>query len=76
MAFAATAIPIAMSVLGAMSKEEEPQGGQQRAPTPGELMAMGGNESSYMGPSEFAMPNVTPYIQSGPIGGGQRGNNG
>jgi hypothetical protein len=75
MAFAAAAIPIAMSVLGAMSKKDEPQGGEQRPPTPGELMTMN-QQSSYMGPSDFAMPNVSPYMQTGPIGGGQRGNNG
>jgi hypothetical protein len=75
MAFAAAAIPIAVSLLGAMSKkEEQPQ--QQMGPRPpslGELAHM--NSQPYMGQSNFALPDVGTF-QAGPIGGGQRGNNG
>lgn len=74
MAFAAAAIPIAVSLLGAMSKKDEPaQQPGPRPPTLGELAHE--NSQPFMGQSNFALPNNGTF-QSGPIGGGQRGNNG
>lgn len=76
MAFAAAAIPLAVSLLGAMSKGEE-KGEQQPAgpapPTLGEMFA--DNSQRYSQGANFALPQVTPF-QAGPVGGGQRGNNG
>lgn len=76
MAFAAAAIPLAVSLLGAMGKDEE-KGQQQPAgpapPTLGEMFAQ--NDAKYSQGTNFALPQVTPF-QAGPVGGGQRGNNG
>lgn len=75
MAFAAAAIPIAVSLLGAMSKEEEQP--QQvmgpRQPTLGEMAEA--NSKPYLGQSNFALPDTNIYMP-GPVGGGQRGYNG
>lgn len=76
MAFAAAAIPLAVSLLGSMSKGKE-EGQQQPAgpapPTLGEMFAQ--NDAKYSQGTNFALPQVTPF-QAGPVGGGQRGNNG
>lgn len=75
MAFAAAAIPLAVSLLGAMSKGEE-KTQQPTAPAPptiGEMFAQNGQK--YSQGTNFALPQVTPF-QAGPVGGGQRGNNG
>ena len=76
MAFAAAAIPLAVSLLGAMGKDEEkaaPQAAGAAPPTLGELFAQ--NSQKYAGGPSFALPEVNPF-QGGPVGGGQRGNNG
>lgn len=75
MAFAAAAIPIAVSLLGAMSKKDDPQPQQQgpRPPTLGETASM--NTQPYLAQSNYSLPQMGTF-QSGPIGGGQRGNNG
>jgi hypothetical protein len=74
MAFAAAAIPLAVSLLGSMGKKDEPQ--QQAGPagpTLGEMFAQ--NSQRYDQSPGFALPDATPF-QAGPVGGGQRGNNG
>ena len=75
MAFAAAAIPLAVSLLGAMGKEEEkaPQAAGPAPPTIGDMFAQ--NDAKYSQGTSFALPQVTPF-QGGPVGGGQRGNNG
>ena len=75
MAFAAAAIPLAVSLLGAMGKKEEgaPQPAGPTPPTLGEMFAQ--NDQKYSQGTNFALPQVTPF-QGGPVGGGQRGNNG
>jgi hypothetical protein len=75
MAFAAAAIPLAVSLLGAMGKKEEgaPQAAAPAPPTLGQMFAS--NADNYSQGMNFALPEVNPY-QGGPVGGGQRGNNG
>ena len=76
MAFAAAAIPLAVSLLGAMSEDEEKAAQQPPGPAPptlGEMFAQ--NDQRYSQGTNFALPQVTPF-QGGPVGGGQRGNNG
>mgnify|MGYP001604298722 CR=1 FL=1 len=74
MAFAAAAIPLAVSLLGAMSKKDEPaQAPGPPQPTLGDMFA--DNSKQYSQGMNFALPTVNPY-QGGPVGGGQRGNNG
>jgi len=74
MAFAAAAIPLAVSLLGAMGKkDEQPQQAGPHQPTIGEMFAQ--NDRNLMQGHDFALPQATPF-QAGPVGGGQRGNNG
>lgn len=74
MAFAAAAIPLAVSLLGAMSKKEQPQQAMgPRPPTLGEMAEA--NSKPFLGQSNFALPDTNIYMP-GPVGGGQRGNNG
>jgi hypothetical protein len=75
MAFAAAAIPLAVSLLGSMGKKDEkdPQAAQPAGPTLGDMFAK--NSQRYEQGPNFALPDTTPF-QAGPVGGGQRGNNG
>lgn len=77
MAFAAAAIPLAVSLLGDMGGKDKEGGQQQPAgpapPTLGEMFAQ--NDQRYAQGTNFGLPQVTPF-QAGPVGGGQRGNNG
>jgi hypothetical protein len=71
MAFMAAAIPIAASVLGAMSKKDE-QAAPAIPPPPslGEIVAMNGQKHEQ---SNLALPMTSPFSQfNSPVGGGQR----
>lgn len=72
MAFAAAAIPLVTTLLGAMSQDKEgnPQPAAPTPPTMGEMFAK--HSQDYGQGGGFAVPQATPF-QGGPVGGGQRG---
>ncbi len=67
----AAAIPVALQVLGAMSKEGEKQQAPAVPPPPtlGEMFAA--NAANYQ-PMQHSMPTLTPFTTGGPVGGGQK----
>lgn len=67
----AAAIPVALQVLGSLSKEGEKQQGPVVPPPPtlGEMFAA--NAANYQ-PTQHAMPTQNPFMPSGPVGGGMK----
>jgi hypothetical protein len=71
MGFMAAAIPLVAGVLGSMGEEEQQQQGPAIPPPPtlGEMFAA--NAQNYA-PRDFAMPNVNPFQNNSPVGGGAK----